>query len=79
MTGPSAAIFTGQLSGLAQIAASDAALAGFDIVETRADSTAVQSLIASESLRELSLDRLAFRIRVAGQDVEQDTRALDVP
>lgn len=40
---------------------SDAALAGVDIVETRADSTAVQALIASESLRELSLDRLALR------------------
>jgi hypothetical protein len=40
---------------------SEAALAGVDIVETRADSTAVQALIASESLRELSLDRLAFR------------------
>jgi len=40
---------------------SEAALAGYDTVETRADSTAVQSLIARESLRELSLDRLTFR------------------
>lgn len=40
---------------------SEAALAGFDFVETRADSTAVEARIASESLRELSLDRLAFR------------------
>jgi len=40
---------------------SDAALKGIDRVDTRADPAAVQALIASGSLRELSLDRIAFR------------------
>lgn len=39
----------------------DAALAGADHIETRAAPAAVDALVASESLRELGLDRLAFR------------------
>jgi hypothetical protein len=40
---------------------SDAALAGNDQIETRATPAAVEALIASESLRELGLDRITFR------------------
>ena len=40
---------------------SDAALAGVDHIETRATPAAVESLIASESLRELCLDQVTFR------------------
>jgi hypothetical protein len=39
----------------------DAALAGVDRIETRAATAAVEVLIARGSLRELSLDRFAFR------------------
>jgi len=40
---------------------SDAALGGADHVETRAAPAAIDALIASESLRELGLDRVGFR------------------
>lgn len=40
---------------------SDAVLAGHDHIETRASPIAIETLIASESLRELSVDRIAFR------------------
>lgn len=40
---------------------SDAALTGRDYIETRAAPMAVDALIASETLRELGLDRLTFR------------------
>jgi hypothetical protein len=40
---------------------SDAALKGVDHIDTRAEPAAVQALIASGSLRELSPDRIAFR------------------
>lgn len=39
---------------------SDAALAGHDHIETRATPAAIEALIASKSLRELDVDRIAF-------------------